>query len=234
MRSFVSAIIVATALVLAVPAVPALPARAHSDAPAKARQTYLVAFPYTTVALYDSPGGRVIGSTTKLTDFGQAKAWAVTRRRGRWLAVLDPMGHNRPVWIRASRRIGFRYIHIVMIADLSQKTLTVFREGEPIRTVRVAIGAPDTPTPLGRFAVTDRLHNSRFNPIYGCCVLALSGHQTHTPAGWPGGDRLAIHGTDASSTIGQAASYGCLRASDANLRFLMRRVPIGTSVFIRP
>ena len=48
-----------------------------------------------------------------------------------------------------------------------------------------------------------------FNPTaYGCCILALSGHQDNLPAGWPGGDRLAIHG---GSGIGSADSAGCLR-----------------------
>ena len=54
---------------------------------------------------------------------------------------------------------------------------------------------PATPTPLGRFAVTDRLRTSSAGSPYGCCALALSGHQTKLPPGWPGGDRLAIHGT---------------------------------------
>ena len=81
--------------------------------------------------------------------------------------------------------------------------------------------------------MTDKLSGSRFGPYYGCCILALSGHQTHLPAGWPGGDRLAIHGTDSPATIGTAASAGCLRAADADLQALMRRVPLGTPVFIR-
>ena len=39
--------------------------------------------------------------------------------------------------------------------------------------------------------------------------------------------------TNAPGTIGAAASAGCLRAADADLRILMRRVPLGTPVFIR-
>jgi lipoprotein-anchoring transpeptidase ErfK/SrfK len=68
---------------------------------------------------------------------------------------------------------------------------------------------------------------------YGCCILALNGHQPKLPAGWQGGNRLAIHGTNAPGTIGSAASAGCLRAADSELQVLMRRVPLGTPVFIR-
>ena len=63
-------------------------------------------------------------------------------------------------------------------------------------------------------------------------MLALNGHQPKLPAGWSGGDRLAIHGTNSPGTIGTPASAGCLRAADADLRILIRRVPLGTPVFI--
>jgi L,D-transpeptidase ErfK/SrfK len=49
-----------------------------------------------------------------------------------------------------------------------------------------------------------------------------------------GGNRLAIHGTDRPSTIGHAASAGCLRANRLSLLHLMTRVPLGTPVFIHP
>jgi lipoprotein-anchoring transpeptidase ErfK/SrfK len=68
---------------------------------------------------------------------------------------------------------------------------------------------------------------------YGCCAVALSGHQTSLPAGWGGGDRLAVHGTSEPWTVGQPASLGCLRAADADIRWLLRRVPLGAPVFIR-
>jgi lipoprotein-anchoring transpeptidase ErfK/SrfK len=103
-----------------------------------------------------------------------------------------------------------------------------------VRSFRVAVGRPGSTTPIGRFAVTDKLDGSRFGPYYGCCILALSGHQPHTPAGWRGGSRLAIHGTSTPGDIGTAASAGCLHASASDLRFLMRAVPLGTPVFIHP
>jgi hypothetical protein len=54
--------------------------------------------------------------------------------------------------------------------------------------------------PPGRYTVTHKLDGSRFGPYHGCCTLALSAHQPNLPPGWPGGDRLAIHGTDAPGT----------------------------------
>jgi lipoprotein-anchoring transpeptidase ErfK/SrfK len=96
----------------------------------------------------------------------------------------------------------------------------------------VAIGRAGSETPTGRFAVTDKLTGTSYGPYYGCCIMALSGHQPNPPPGWTGGTRLAIHGTDSPATIGTAASAGCLRAGDGDLHQLMRRVPVGTPVSI--
>jgi lipoprotein-anchoring transpeptidase ErfK/SrfK len=99
-----------------------------------------------------------------------------------------------------------------------------------VRTIRVGTGAAATPTPTGRFAVTDKLDGAAYSPVYGCCILAISAHQTHLPSGWTGGDRIAIHG---GPTAG-AVSTGCLHADTSDLRYLMRVVPLGALVVIHP
>jgi hypothetical protein len=80
--------------------------------------------------------------------------------------------------------------------------------------------------------VTDKLSVSDPNSPYGCCVVALTGHQTKLPEGWPGGDRLAIHATSDLSGIGEAVSLGCMRVDPEDARWLMKAVPLGTPVFI--
>jgi lipoprotein-anchoring transpeptidase ErfK/SrfK len=99
---------------------------------------------------------------------------------------------------------------------------------------KAAVGRPGSSTPTGRFAVTDKLAGSRYGSYYGCCILALSGRQPNLPSGWPGGDRLAIHGTNSPAKIGRASSAGCLYAERRVLRSLMRRLPLGAPVVIRP
>jgi lipoprotein-anchoring transpeptidase ErfK/SrfK len=94
----------------------------------------------------------------------------------------------------------------------------------------VTVGSKTSPTPLGKYAVTDGVDGRGLGPWYGCCILALSGHQNSLPAGWIGGNRIAIHGTPGS--VGGADSHGCLRASDADMTSLFARVPLGTPVFI--
>jgi hypothetical protein len=68
---------------------------------------------------------------------------------------------------------------------------------------------------------------------YGCCVLALTGHQTRLPPDWPGGDRLAVHATSDLGSIGRRASLGCMRVTPRQAGWLIRTVPLGSPVFIR-
>ena len=60
----------------------------------------------------------------------------------------------------------------------------------------------------------------------------MNAHQPKIAQGWGGGDRVAIHATPHTWTLGQAVSHGCVRSSNAALRQLMRRVRIGTPVTI--
>jgi lipoprotein-anchoring transpeptidase ErfK/SrfK len=181
------------------------------------------------------PGGRVIATVAARTDFGSPTTLSVAARRGHWVGVpSSALPNGKLGWIDERSPSASRvHASVQLVVNLGRRTLELRSRGRVKRTIRVAVGRPGTSTPTGRFSVTDKLSGSRYGPYYGCCVLALSGHQPHPPPGWQGGDRLAIHGTDAPGTIGTASSAGCLRAADSDLRVLMRRVPLGTPVLIR-
>ena len=201
----------------------------HSRKPA-APQSHLVAYVRAGVALRARPFGKILERLPARTQFGSPQALSVVRaRRGRWLAVTTPeLGNGRLGWIDA-RAGGLSYARtrLALEIDLSRRTL-VLRDGRRIlRTAAVGIGRPGSPTPTGRFAVTDKLDGAAYSAVYGCCILALSAHQTHVPAGWRGGDRVAIHG----GGLGPV-SAGCVHADEADLRYLMRRVRLGTPVTI--
>jgi hypothetical protein len=186
------------------------------------------------VPLRARPGGRVVARARARTEFGGRRVLSVAARHGAWLGVVaTELPNARLAWVnRRNDGIHLRRTAYSLHADLSRRWLELRRHGRRIRRISVAIGRPGSETPTGRFAVTDKLKGASFGSYYGCCVLALNGHQPRLPAGWSGGDRLAIHGTNSPGTIGTPASAGCLRAADADLRILMRRVPLGTPVFI--
>ncbi len=185
-----------------------------------------------TAALRARPGGPVVVRVGARTEFGSPETFAVVKHRGAWLGVVSTNRPNgRLAWVPAGS-VTLGETRISLTLDLSKRTLFLERDGQIVRRMKVGIGRPGSPTPTGRFAVTDKLGGRAYGLYYGCCIIALSAHQTRVPAGWPGGDRIAIHGTNEPSTIGARASAGCAHASEADLRVLMRRVPLGAPVFI--
>jgi hypothetical protein len=184
-------------------------------------------------ALRERPGGEVLARVKPRTEFGSPRVLAVTARRDGWLRVIATERPNgAAAWMReADARLGGTDVSLRV--DRSERELTLRRDGEVLRRMPVAVGRPGTPTPLGRFAVTDRLRTGRPDSPYGCCALALSGHQPRLIEGWPGGDRLAVHATPDAGSVGARASLGCLRVRTRDARALMRMVPLGAPVVVR-
>ncbi len=186
------------------------------------------------VMLRDAPGGEMVVRVDERTEFDGPTVLAVAAREPGWLGVRAPQRPNGEVaWIpQDAARIERQPYRLR--ADLSEREVAVIdtRSGEVELRLPVAIGRPENPTPTGEFGVTDRLTSDGGTGPYGCCVLALSGRQTDLPQGWGGGDRLAIHGTGIEGSIGEAASSGCLRATNASMRRLMARIPLGAPVTI--
>jgi hypothetical protein len=200
---------------------------------------HLIAFvrPGRAVELRARPFGPVVQRVGSSTQFGSPRALAVVRtHRGRWLAVTQPeLGNRRLGWVDASAG-GLRYSRTALRldVDLSRRTLVLYRGRDVVRRMLVGVGRPGSETPTGRYAVTDKLPGRAYSSYYGCCILALSATQPNLPSGWTGGNRVAIHGTPSASDFGRAVSAGCLHARDTDLRSLMRLLPLGTPVVIRP
>jgi hypothetical protein len=222
---------------------PVTQVRSRPDAAPPARPKRHVPAPSTvlrvrdgrSVALRDRPHGHVVATLGDHTEFGSPTALSVAARHGHWVGVPAPqLGNGRLGWVDAhSGALDRRTTDVKLTVDLAHRRLELRVRGRVKRRVSVAIGRPGSSTPRGRFSITDKLSGSQYGPYYGCCILALSGTQPNPPPGWTGGNRVAIHGTNAPSTIGTPASAGCLRAADGDLQVLMRRVPLGTPVVIR-
>jgi L,D-transpeptidase catalytic domain len=194
---------------------------------------YSTAFVSGRTTLYREPGGRVRIRLSGRTEWGSSRVFGVVLRRGDWVAVQAPeLGNGELAWMPANRA-RLDCVTWSMHADLSRRVLNVRRDGELVRRFRIAIGRRANPTPKGRFSVTDKLRVTDQGSPYGCCVLALTGHQTRLPAAWPGGDRLAVHATKELSTIGKPASLGCLRITSGEARWLIKTIPLGAPLFVR-
>jgi len=217
------------------PATGTKPSESAQTARRAARTYPLVSVKSGSVALRQRPAGPTLDRVDGQTEFGSPSVMSVVRRRGPWLGVTTPERPNgRLAWIDGrDGGLGRSSTSFSLHADLSRRTLELRRGARVVKRMSVFVGRPGSSTPTGRFAVTDKLDGSAYSGYFGCCILAMSGTQPNLPAGWPGGNRLAIHGTSSPQTIGQAGSAGCLRAGEEPLRDLMRRVPVGTPVFVR-
>ncbi len=182
--------------------------------------------------MHTSPGGRVLAHLKLKTSFGSPQAMWVARRSGTWLGVVSPSaGNNRLGWIQASA-VSLSRVNWQLHVSLSGRKLTVLDNGQVKQRYTVAIGAPDAPTPTGRFAVTDRLLTGDPAGPYGCCILALSAKAPHAIQDWSGGNRIAIHSTPETETIGEAVSHGCVRLTLAEGQWLINHIPLGTPAII--
>jgi lipoprotein-anchoring transpeptidase ErfK/SrfK len=145
--------------------------------------------------------------------------------------VSPAAGNNQVGWIPASVASLSR-VDWELKVSLSARRLTVLDHGRVTQRYTVAVGAPTAPTPTGRFAVTDRLLTGDPAGPYGCCILALSAKAPHAIQDWSGGNRIAIHSTPETQTIGEAASHGCVRLTLAEGKWLVNHIPLGTPTVI--
>lgn len=219
------------------------PVPSHPSAPAKPRTSpalpvppgpgAIVAVVLHSTTLRASPHGRRLARITTKTQFGSRDTALVVRHVPGWLGVVTTQGGNGKVgWIPLSA-VSLDRVNWELKVSLSARRLTVLKGGRVVKRYTVAIGQPAAPTPTGRFAVTDRLTTGDPAGPYGCCILALSARSPHAIQGWDGGNRIAIHSTPEVSSIGEAASHGCLRLTLAEGRWLLGHVPLGTPTVIR-
>jgi hypothetical protein len=185
------------------------------------------------VAMRTRPGGgQLVETVGRKTQFGSPTVFGVQRQEHGWVGVTTPdLPNNQLGWMRLDpARLATGASHYSVVVDLSAYTATLYEGDRKVHSFAVTVGAPGSPTPTGRFAVTDTFRGG-LSSAYGCCALALSATQPNLPSGWLGGNRIAIHGTYGS--LGLAASHGCVRAANADVSKLIDLVPLGSPVTIR-
>jgi hypothetical protein len=155
-----------------------------------------------------------------------------TRHGQGWLQILLPIRPNgSSAWAHLDDvRLIPRNEKIVV--DLSARTLRDYVHGRLVNRFRVAVGSPTTPTGVGTFYVWQRVPFANPYQPYGIFALGLSGFSP-VLSDWPGGGRMAIHGTPHVSDRGQPVSHGCVRVYNDDMKHLLG-VRLGTPVIIRP
>lgn len=181
-------------------------------------------------AMRTRPGGHAVAELEPKTSFGSPTYVLIRHVKGRWLGVINTAaGNNRLGWIRSSGVELGRDAWLIH-AHLARHQLDIYRAGRLVEHFLIATGKPTAPTPTGLFAVTDRLTTGDPAGPYGCCILALSAKAPHKISGWDGGNRIAIHSTPETDSIGYSVSHGCMRLTLAEGEWLIRHIPLATPV----
>lgn len=153
------------------------------------------------------PRWTALGSTTTLLGFNRESVDGEE-----WIEVELPEAPNhRRAWVReADVTVSSTNARIDVYLDERELDLSV--DGQVQVTESVVIGAPESPTPLGVFWVTDPLDFTP-NPtgVYGAFALGMNGWSETLETFNGGPPQLAIHGTNQPELLGENVSNGCIR-----------------------
>ncbi len=122
--------------------------------------------------------------------------------------------------------------HRQILVSIPDRKLAVIEHGKAIRTFRVSVGAPVSPSPTGQFRIVHRLANPTY---YHPGVVIPAGIDNPIGPRWIGLSKsgYGIHGTNQPESIGHAASHGCIRLRNRDIKQLFEMVRVGDVVEIR-
>jgi lipoprotein-anchoring transpeptidase ErfK/SrfK len=117
----------------------------------------------------------------------------------------------------------------VIAVSLEDRKLALIEDGIVKKIYTVAVGKPTTPSPVGSFTIERRIAN----PTYSHEGRTVPpGPQNPVGSRWMGLSirGYGIHGTNMPSSIGKAASHGCIRMGKADVEELFSMVQVGDTV----
>ena len=207
-----------------------------------AKQAWLAKIVYPTSARTSPGGDRVISrlGTKARWAGGPNQLLVLESRRDAddrlWLRVQLPIRPNfTSGWISAD------YVRVTrtrMRIEIStrRRTVSVLRSGVLVKRFRAVVGKPATPTPEGRFAVSEIVRQPDPTGFVGPWMLHLTAFSNVLDNFGGGRGRVAIHGRAGASLLdplGSARSHGCIRVSNAPVRWLAAKMAPGVPVDIR-
>jgi lipoprotein-anchoring transpeptidase ErfK/SrfK len=193
----------------------------------------LVVHPLAPQVLYAAPGKQPI-AVLPVTELDSPTWVPLVQTSLGWDRVLLPSRPNRATgWIFTGGNGGSplqirRSAYLIRIQTGVRK-LSVDDAGGSLGTWTVAVGAPGTPTPVGRTFLLALLAPP--HPTYSPLILPLGLHSNALSSFGGGPGTVGLHGWPSSSVFGHAVSNGCVRVPAAALHVLSG-VPLGTLVLI--
>jgi lipoprotein-anchoring transpeptidase ErfK/SrfK len=166
------------------------------------------------------------------TERGVPRVFLVEERADGWLKVLLPVRPNGSTgWIReADVELAWNPYRIDV--DLTEFRMTIHREDELVVDTPIGYGDQDTPTPGGRYYITELLRPPDPSGVYGPYAFGLSGFSDVLLSFAGGEGVIGIHGTNEPDSIGSRVSAGCIRVDNDVITEMSTFLPLGTPVTI--
>ncbi|MCU1338788.1 MAG: ErfK/YbiS/YcfS/YnhG [Bryobacterales bacterium] len=116
-----------------------------------------------------------------------------------------------------------------IVVSVADRKLVLIEGDCALRIYDVALGKASTPTPQGKFAIINRVPNPAW---FGLSGTVAPGKNNPLGSRWMGlsAKGYGIHGTNVPSSIGKAASHGCVWMRKQDLEELFEMVTVGTTV----
>jgi hypothetical protein len=130
---------------------------------------------------------------------------------------------------------------IVLTVDRPNFRLHLWKNLKLVKSYTVAIGAVGYDTPSGLYSIQNKAVNPAWTmpdsdwvaPADRGTVVPGGSPENPLKARWLGiYDGAGIHGTDATYSLGTAASHGCIRMAIPDVVELYDQVPVSTPVYI--
>jgi lipoprotein-anchoring transpeptidase ErfK/SrfK len=119
-----------------------------------------------------------------------------------------------------------------VVVSVPHRKLALIEDGKVKRVFPVAVGAEKTPSPAGSFEVKTLVVKPTY---YHPGKVIPAGDSNPLGTRWIGLSTkgYGIHGTNVESSIGKAASHGCIRMHRKDLEELFASMQVGDQVEIR-
>ncbi|MCO6008217.1 L,D-transpeptidase family protein [Actinoallomurus purpureus] len=186
-----------------------------------------------TVDIFKSPGDA--SPSMQLSNpnpDGVKRVFLVVGSRPGWVHVLLPVPPNGSEgWIAEKDLITTKTSYWVQVLQSAHR-VKVYQGKRVLIDTPAAIGKSDTPTPGGRYYLTELLQAPNPKGAYGPYAYGLSGYST-TLTQFQGQDAIiGIHGTNEPQSLGKSVSHGCVRVGNTVISRMAKMLPLGTPVQI--
>ena len=118
-----------------------------------------------------------------------------------------------------------------IVVSIPDRKLALVEDGEVRKVYDVAVGARVSPSPAGQFKIINRIVKPNY---YHTGKVVLPGKSNPLGTRWLGLSKASygIHGTNVPTSIGKAASHGCIRMRNSDVEELFELVRPGDAVEI--